>query len=111
MCMGQIPDPMAATQPRSPRPEWATEGVPCGGELLQSGKIPEAPTIDRIPAEAGESVQPRLLPAPAVPSKQEIAEHQTTPPRGRGVKIAGMVSLLPRSISKEVKKTAKRFQS
>ena len=69
-------DPIEQPPPQSPKPSWATPGVPFGDDLLKSGARIEP--MQESTAEPEEAVQPKLLPSPAIPSKQEIAEHQTT---------------------------------
>ena len=71
-------DPMEQPQPQSPRPPWATSDVPYGGELLKSGPKTTVDKTETSTAEHEEIVQPKLLPSPAIPSKQEIAENQAT---------------------------------
>ena len=49
VCMGNVEDPLA--QPRSPRPEWAQEGVPYGDELLRDGKVDSERVVETIENE------------------------------------------------------------
>ena len=78
-------DPQLETTPVSPRPEWAELGVPCGDDLLRSGPAVNVESGSDVEGaiDPEEHVKPKLLPSPATPSKQEIAEHRTThlPPR------------------------------
>ena len=68
-------DPLDDRQPESPRPEWAADGLPYGDALLRSGPAVVSP--DGV-IESEEVVRPKLLASPTMPSKQEIAEHETS---------------------------------
>ena len=61
----------------------AEPGIPSGNDLLRSGKIVEHEAAETDDFDSEEVVRPKLLPAPVVPSKQEIAEHRVShiPPR------------------------------
>ena len=70
-------------QPSTPRPPWARPEIPSGDDLLRSGTRDEVTPSTFADMDSEEVVQPKLLPSPVVPSKQEIAEHEVShiPPR------------------------------
>ena len=73
-------DPQLVKPPESTGPEWAEVGVPFGDALLRSGPNVNGNVAGDSPGAfgGGEIVHPKRLPSPVMPSKREIAEHNTT---------------------------------